>query len=395
MSGWSIRKPKIISIGYAVPRHLYDQKDIFDQLQYPNKFWKIFDPEQSCINTRQFVLPIWSIRKLSFQGQQEAYLREAPALSMAAVKNCLDGRTPQDIGLLVYGSCTGLAPGPTIAHYLARDLQLSPSTFYTNIIGQGCESGFPGLKRAYDFVVATGKQALVVNCELSCLTYFPEDGSRPDPENHFELLRSNSIFADAASAELVGYDDDLRHPEIIDMETYTNTEFLGDLGYTWRGGRLRVLLSRRVPELAPLVVAPAVDAVLQRQALPIDAIRWWVIHAAGTTVIDNIRDALHISEDKTKLSRATLRLYGNTSSTSVSITGKHLMGKNIRAGDYVAVLSVGPGMSGGMTLLRFSEIRSISNEHTGHRGLRLSRRSPDREAVERGTSSLQPVETPA
>ena len=266
---------------------------------------------------------------------------------------CLDGRPPNIIGALVYGSCTGFPPGPAIPHYLARILDLKPSTYYINISAQGCESGFPGLKRAYDFAVAEDKPALVVNCELSCLTFFPEPEGKPDPENSYELLRANAIFADASSCALVGFDDNPRHPLIIDTETYTNTDYIDDLGYTWRDGQLRVMLSRRVPELAPLVVKPAVDAVLQRQGLSVTDIRWWVIHAAGSTVLDNIRDALGIAEEKVTLSRETLREFGNTSSTSVGITGKRLMAGDIHHGDYAAVLSIGPGMTGGCSLLRF------------------------------------------
>jgi len=342
---------QIISIGYAVPTHSYSQEEIFAELRYPKHFWRIF--RDAGIERRHFWVPLPEIRRLSWQEQQERYVAGAVVLSEKAIIACLDGRDPKDIGCVIYGSCTGFAPGPTIAHYLAKLFDFAPSTYYTNIIGQGCESGFPGLKRAHDFVVATGRPALVVNCELSCLTYFPEPEGEPDPENRYELLRSNSIFADAASSALVGVDDDPRHPHIIDTETYTDTDYLGDLGYTWRDGRLRVMLSGRVPELAPLVVKPAVDAVLERQGLDISQIEWWVIHAAGNTVIDNIRDALGVSEEKMRLSRETLKNFGNTSSTSVGITGKRLMSQGIKPGDYAAVLSVGPGMTGGMSLLRW------------------------------------------
>jgi predicted naringenin-chalcone synthase len=344
-------KPKIISIGYALPKYSYSQADIFTVLKYPHHFWRVF--READIDKRHFILPLEDIQKLSFQEQQETYLREAPKLSTKAMEACLDGLTPSDIGLVTYGSCTGWAPGPTIAHYLGREFNFSPSTFYTNIIGQGCESGFPGLKRAFDFAISTRKPALVVNCELSCLTYYPEPNGKPDPENHFELLRSNSLFGDGATSALVGFDDNWRHPTILDMETYTNTDYMGDLGYNWRNGRLRVLLSRRVPELAPLVVKPAVEAILTRNDLDITDIRWWVIHAAGNTVLDNIRDALGLPEGKVALSRETLRLVGNTSSTSVGITGKRLMSNKIKRGDSVMVLSIGPGMSGGASLCRF------------------------------------------
>ncbi|MBA7696353.1 3,5-dihydroxyphenylacetyl-CoA synthase [subsurface metagenome] len=343
-------QPKIISIGYAVPETAYSQEQIFHILGYPEKFRRIF--RDSGIEKRHFCLPLEGIKSLTFQEQQEEYIKKATALSKQAVLNCLDGRGLEDIGCFVYGSCTGLAPGPTIPHYLMRFLKFPPSLYITNIIGQGCESGFPNLRRAYDFTIATGRRSLVVNCELCSLTYFPER-DRPDPENHFELLRGNSLFADAAACALVGFDDDPKHPAIVDTETYTNTDFLGDLGYTWRDGRLRILLSRRVPELAPLVVKPAVEAVLERQKLGVADIEHWILHAAGNTVLDNIRDALGIAEEKVRLSRETLRLFGNTSSTSVGITGKRLMEQDVRRGDYAAVLSIGPGMTGGATILKF------------------------------------------
>jgi len=343
--------PKIVSLGYALPNRHYTQIEIFKDLGYDQRFWRVF--KDSNIDKRHFIIPLDEVRRLSFQEQQETYIKEAPVLSSEAVLECLDGREPRDIGLVVYGSCTGFAPGPTVAHHLADIFNFSPSTYYTNIIGHGCESAYPGLRRAYDFVFTTGKPALVVNCELSSMTYYPEPDGKPDPENHFETLRANALFGDAASAALVGYDDDWSHPEIIDMETHTNTEFMKDLGYNWRNGRLRVLLSKRVPELAAMVVKPAAEALLERQGLTVKDIRWWVIHAAGNTVLDNIRDALGIAEEKVTLSRGTLREFGNTSSTSVGITGKRLMGEDVHPGDYAAVLSVGPGMTGGISLLQW------------------------------------------
>lgn len=346
-------KPKVVSIGYAVPDNYYSQEEVFQNLGYSRHFWRVF--RESQIEKRHFCISIERITHLSWQEQQEVYQKEALALSNMAISACLDGRSADEVGALIYGSCTGFPAGPAMPHYLARILNLKPSTYYINIAAQGCESGFPGLKRAYDFVMTEEKPALVVNCELSCLTYYPEPAGRPDRENNYELLRANSIFADAAACALVGSDNDPRHPFIIDTETYTDTAYLNDLGYVWRNGRLRVLLSRRVPELAPLVVKPAVEAVLQRQRLNISDIDWWVIHAAGGSVLDNIRDALGIAEEKVNLSRETLREFGNTSSTSVGITGKRLMSQAINPGDYAAVLSIGPGMTGGMTLLKFGE----------------------------------------
>jgi len=342
--------PKILSIGYAVPEQAVTQEEVFATLKYPTPFWRLY--RDSGIEKRHFWVPLSRIRQLSFQEQQEEYRKGATELSKRAAINCLDGRDPGGIGCAVYCSCTGFSPGPTIGHFLIKELGLSPDTYHTNIVSQGCESGFPGLKRAFDFTSTTGRPSLVIACELASCSYFPELDGKPDPENHYELLRSNAIFADAATAGLVGYDDDPRHPCIIDSETYTNTDYLYALGYVWRDGRLRVLLSRDIPRLAAEVTGVAVTRLLERRSLGVKDIDHWVIHAAGNSVLDEIRDTLGLDEGKVALSRETLRLYGNTSSTSVGITGKRLMQEKALNG-YCLVITVGPGMTGGATLLRF------------------------------------------
>jgi len=343
--------PKLISIGYAVPEQAVTQREVFDTLKYPNPFWKLY--RDSGIEKRHFWVPLSRIRQLSFQEQQEEYKRGAVELSKRAALGCLDSRHPEAIKCLVFASCTGFAPGPTIGHFLAKELSLFSDTYITNIASQGCEAGFPGIKRAFDFTSTSGKASLVVTCELASCSYFPEPDGKPDPENHYELLRSNAIFADAATAGLVGYDDDPRHPFIIDMETYTNTDYLYALGYVWRGGRLRVLLSRGIPELAAEVTGVAVSRLLERNKLKIKDIENWVIHGAGGSVLDRIRDSLGLNESQVALSRETLRLFGNTSSTSVGITGKRLMLKEEEPKGYCLMVSVGPGMTGGATLLHF------------------------------------------
>jgi predicted naringenin-chalcone synthase len=351
MESNSRQHPKIISIGYAVPKHYYTQDEIFKKLGYPKGYRRLF--QSSGINRRYFWIDLDTILRLGFQEQQEEYLKGAIALSQESIRQSLDGRSAEEIGCFTYCSCTGFAPGPIIPHYLASVFGFSADTYFCNIGSMGCEGGYPGLKRAADFSVATGKPSLVVACELSSCSSFPEPNGIPDQANDLEVMRANALFADAATAAIIGYDDDWRHPEIIDTETYTNTEYIGELGFTWHTGRLRVRLSRNIPALAARVVQPSAMTLLKRNGLTVDDIQWFVIHAAGKTVIDNIRDILGIPEEKTQLSRETLYEYGNTSSASVGITGKKLMSQDINRGDYVLVLSIGPGMTGGSTLLRF------------------------------------------
>jgi alkylresorcinol/alkylpyrone synthase len=347
----NMSEPKIISLGVAAPVFRYTQDQIFEALEYPHAFGRMFREAQ--IQHRQFCVPVGTLMTLSFQQQQEIYQVEATKLARESILNALDGRPVVDIGALVFCSCTGFSPGPTIAHYLARDLKMRSDISLTNINAMGCESGgYPGLKRAIDFAKANGQSAIVVSCELCSLTYYPEE--KIDAENDYELARANSLFGDYSSAAIVGFDANSNHPVVIDAESYTNTDYLEDLGYQWRNGRLRVRLSKRVPELATDVSTHAVRTVLARNGLSTSDITYWVIHAAGIKVLDMIAAELGLPEEKLKYSKRFLRTNGNCSSATVGGIAKMLIqSEKPSKGDYLAVVSVGPGMTGGCHLLRF------------------------------------------
>lgn len=342
---------KILSLGYAVPPYSYSTAEIFQVLSYPQHFKPFFTKSQ--IEKRHFCLPLEQLKGLSFQQQQEVYAKEAVALARQAVINCLDGRDPKDIALITYATCTGFVPGPTVGHHLAYELGLGPETEINNLSALGCEASFPGLRRCHDFTALTRKPSLAIACELCSLTYYPEPDGKPDPENDYELLRSNAIFGDGCSCALVGYDDDPGHPRIIDFATHLDMRFQNELGYVWSNGRLRVRLSRRVPDIAAQLVVHVVSRLLARNRLDIGDIHYWVIHPPGAAVLDKVRDGLGIEEDKLKYSRQALRLYGNTSSSAIGIVGKLLMMGESNPGGYLVMVNVGPGMVANAVLLRF------------------------------------------
>jgi len=343
---------KIVGIGAALPPHIYGQRDVFEGLGYNRHFWPIF--RDAGIERRHFAVPIDEIKALSFQDQQERYRREAAVLSLAAARECLDRVAPRDLGMVISAHCTAFGfPGPTLAHVLGRDLGCEPGVFYENIASMGCEGGFPGLKRAWDYFIHSGRPALVVACELSSCSYFPENGGQ-DRENGYELLRSNAIFGDAAAAILVGADDSPRHPVIQDTAVCTDFTYQAELGYTWREGRLRVRLGRRIPEIAAVLVKRVLEEILRRNSLSLEDIAHWVVHAGGSQVLDSIRDALGLPEEKLSTSREVLRCCGNCSSATLGLIGKELMQNgDLRRGERGLVVSLGPGITAGAALLRW------------------------------------------
>jgi len=343
--------PKILSIGYSVPPKSYTQEEVWNALGYQTSHFKrIFMGGE--IQKRYLWIDPHKIRDLDWQGLQDEYLVGATDLSAKSVRACLDGHKADNIGCVVYVSCTGYLC-PSVGHRIAPQFNFPSNISFTSILGMGCEGGYPGLMRAKDYVVANGKPALVIATELSTCTFFKEDGGVPDSDHDYEVLRANAIFADASVCALVGYDNDPRHPYIVDTENYFVPDYLEDLGFVWSKGRLRVRLTRRVPELAAVVTGVATRRLLDRNNLGLSDIPWMIIHAAGSRVLDNIRDYLGVPERKMALSRSVLRDFGNCSSTTIGLIGKRLMDQNVQPGDWVLVVSVGPGMVGGATLLRF------------------------------------------
>lgn len=338
--------PKIISIGFAVPPNSSTQGQVFEALGYPRQFRSIF--MNAGISKRHFWIPLES--KLTWQEACEEYKKGATWLSREVVKACLDSRSVGEIGSISFASCTGYQC-PGIMHRLHADFGFNPNVLYTNILGMGCEGGAPALWRAYHHTLATGQQSIAISAEVCCVCRFPEP--EPDPSGEWELLRANAIFGDGASAVLIGFDDDPRHPYIMDFETYFNPENMRHLGFVWQDGRLRVLLSRQVPRIVPTVVRPALEKVLSRNNLAPEDIRWWVVHPGGKAVLDNMRTKLGIPEEKLSLSREALRLYGNVSSASIGIVGKILVEDEKPQSGYCLVVSLGAGLSAGITLLKW------------------------------------------
>ncbi len=339
-------RPKITSIGFAVPERSYTQGEVFESLHYPRHFRRIF--LDAAIDKRHFWVPLDA--ELTWQQACEEYNKGAIWLSRKAVKACLDGRDVSEIGSVSFASCTGYNC-PSIMHQLHSELRFSPNVVYTPILGTGCEGAAPSLWRAYHHTLATGQQSLAIACEICSVCHFPEP--EPDPSGEWEMLRANAIFGDGASAALIGFDDDPRHPYLVDFETYFAPENLKHLGFVWQDGRLRVLLSRQIPKIVPSVVQPPVERILQRHHLSLNDIKWWVIHPGGSAVLNNLKDKLGIPEKKMVLSREALRLFGNCSSSSIGIVGKLLMGNEIKQGDWCLVVSLGAGLVAGATLLRW------------------------------------------
>lgn len=333
-------RPKLISIGYALPNNSFTQSELFDLLGYQSPgVRRIF--ENSGIERRY----LWTnpIGK-SWQELTEEYQKAAIELSKRAIVDCLDSRPLDSFGCLTFSSCTGYTC-PGISHHLARELDMPDNLIHANLLGMGCEASSPALSRAVDYVVTNNRPALLVSCEPCSCAYFPA------PEKDLENTVVNCLFGDAAAAILVGYDDIPYHPEIYDLQSYFNKDYMDYLGFKWVNGRLKCVLDRDVPRASSMLVREAVKRILLKHGLAIGDIDYWAVHPGGVRVLEEIQKGLGLDKEKLSASYQVLREVGNVSSATIIIIGKQL--NRVHPPAWGLGVTMGAGFECGTVLLRW------------------------------------------
>lgn len=336
-------KPKIISIGFALPEISMSQTDIWLALGYTSpRTLRIF--QNAGIERRQAWIDPARLPHMSWQELCEEYYNGALELSKRAVVKCLDGRLTDNIGSICFASTTGFAC-PAMSYEIAAALELPAHAHHSDDVGSGCQGAGPAMRTGWNETLIRTSPSLVISTEICTSTYFP------GPEHDLELVVANSLFADAAAACLIGYDDDPLHPEVVDFVSEFNPLYKDYLGYRWVDGRLRVILDRRVPDAAPALVVPAVKRLLERNQMSLGDIQHFIVHPGGPKVLDNIRDALGLSEEMMWLSREGLRRWGNCSSATIGLIGKLL--RETTPHGWCLVVTLGAGFATVGILLYF------------------------------------------
>jgi len=255
------------------------------------------------------------------------------------------GLEPGGIQGLIVNTCTGyLCPG--LSSYLVEDLELPAFTSVLDLMGMGCGGAIPNLEAACRMIQSGAKKTvLCLSVEICSATFF----LGPDPD----LVVSNSIFADGASAAILS-DDMSGTLRFIAFESVTLPKYREQLRYTSQGGRLRNVLTRNVPVIGAKAVAQVVQRLLERHGLTQDAIDWWVVHPGGTQVLNAVQRQIGLAPERLRFSYEVFRNYGNMSSPSVMfVLDRILREAKPKAGDMGLLLSFGAGFTAFASLVEF------------------------------------------
>lgn len=314
----------ILGVGRAVPAVRYTQRECWETVREQTVVKELQPRAQSLlrkvllgdngIETRYLALDsIGDAFELNPDSLHERYARHAPILAKQAGVNALqEGMiSPSEIDALIISSCTGyLCPGLT--SYVSQSLGLRPNVLLLDLVGQGCGAAIPNL-RAGEALLASGRAGKVLSiCVEVCSAAFYIDN---DPG----VIVSACLFGDGAAAMVLSSNPALKQRRIqwLAAHTVLRPESRDLLRFEQRHGMLRNILAREVPELAGQAVERTLSEQLSLTGFGRDAIREWILHSGGRSILTEVRAALGLEEEDLRWSREVLREFGNLSSPCV------------------------------------------------------------------------------
>jgi predicted naringenin-chalcone synthase len=344
--------PRIIAIGTANPPHRYSQREIYDISTkfvpfYRNpRIEKIF--MSSDIDYRHLAIDFSRFTPDEGPDQLHARFAEhALSLSVEATQKSLSraGLDPKDIDYVVAVSCTGyLCPG--ISALLIKEMNMRTNLQRADLIGMGCAGAMPGLQRAHDYVKAyPEKKALVVTVEVCSACYYVDED--------LETVVGNAICGDGAAAAVVA-NGNSGGPGIVQFETLLEPSFIHTVGFQFKAGKLRIVLSKDIRDAAGGLAEKVIARMLAANGLTKADICHWIIHSGGRKVIDSIKRDVGLEEASLEHSRQVLRQFGNMSSPTVLfVLQETVLRSEPQPGDLGVMLAMGPGLAVEAALLRW------------------------------------------
>lgn len=337
--------PAILSISTANPQQRYSQQQIYDLAHKNAPFYRTERVRQIFMNSdidyRHLYFDIDTFNpNETLDDLHERFRDGSMDIGSKAISQCLEAGSidNSDIDYIIAVSCTGyLCPG--LSSLMIKKFGLRQNIQRADLLGMGCAGAMPGLQRAYDFVKAyPEKKALLLTVEICSACYYIDDS--------LETVVGNAICADGAAAVVIGMSDDPLVPKIKKFETHLEPSLINSVGFEQREGRLRIILSKDIRDIAGKLAEKLVVALLDSSNIEKKQIAHWILHSGGRRVIDNLQNELSLSEDQVCHSKCVLRNFGNMSSPTVLFVLQETMRHgNPIPGDMGIMLAMGPGLA--------------------------------------------------
>ncbi|NGN68959.1 type III polyketide synthase [Streptomyces sp. A7024] len=304
--------------------------------------------ENTGVQQRHIVQPIEeTLKHPGFEHRNAVYEAEAKTRVPAVIREALDAAElrPADIDTIIYVSCTGFMM-PSLTAWLINTMGFPSHTRQIPIAQLGCAAGGAAVNRAHDFCQAYPEaNVLIVSCEFCSLCYQPTDLGVGN-------LLSNGLFGDGIAAAVMRG----RGGTGMDLElngSYLVPETEDWISYAVRSTGFHFQLDKRVPgTMEPL--APALKELAGQHGWDATDLDFYIIHAGGPRILDDLSKFLQVPPDAFRFSRATLTEYGNIASAVVLDALRRLFEEGSARHEGKGMLAgFGPGITAEMSLGRW------------------------------------------
>lgn len=295
--------------------------------------------ENTGVRKRHLIQPIEkTLQHPGFEARNRVYLSEARARVPSVVREALAWAdlSAEDIDAIVFVSCTGFTMPPLTASMI-NTMGFRNDTRQIPMAQLGCAAGGAAINRAHDFCIAyPNANVLIVACEFCSLCYQPTD-------TDVGSLLSAGLFGDAIAAAVV------RGTGGTGMRLERNASYLVPetedwLNYEVKATGFHFRLDKRVPGTMS-VLAPTLHALANSHGWDASKLDFYVIHAGGPRILDDLSRYLAVEPEAFRHSRATLTECGNIASTVVLDALRRLFDEGLPEGARGLVAGFGPGMT--------------------------------------------------
>jgi 1,3,6,8-tetrahydroxynaphthalene synthase len=335
------------------------------------------------VSKRHLVQPIeQTLAYPGFEERNRTYEAEAKKRVPPVARRALDhaGLTPQQIDAIIYVSCTGFMM-PSLTAWLINGMGFRSDTRQLPIAQLGCAAGGAAINRAHDFCVAhPGSNVLIVSCEFCSLCYQPSDldiGS----------LLADGLFGDAVAAAVVRG----RGGRGVSLER--NASYLIPhteewISYAVKPTGFHFRLDKRVPTtMEPL--APVLRELAADHGWDASRLGFYIIHAGGPRILDDLCRFLHVDPHAFRHSRATLTQHGNIASAVVLDALRRMFDEDTTPADAPGIIAgFGPGITAEMAVGRWTRASGA------HRPIRSRTAQPTAAASTGRPASRRMMQTP-
>lgn len=253
----------------------------------------------------------------SLEQRMALYNRQAPLLSVDAIRNCLHSvHSHKDITHLITVSCTGMS-APGLDLQVMELMDFGKNIFRTSVNFMGCYAAIHALKIG-DAICRTDRSAQVlIVCTELCTLHFQREAT-------IDNITSSLLFGDGSAALLMTHaDNDLPGLTIDGFYSEIVTKGKRDMAWELSSSGFLMTLSGYVPDLIEEDFLAVVKRATGAEGLA--SISHWCMHPGGKRILEAIANSTGVDRKAFHHSYHVLQQYGNMSSASIVFVLKEIL----------------------------------------------------------------------